>query len=185
MPNIAQNGINSAELFMESQMVTAPNGNGVHIQLVTISKSKSPFHPWLDGFRAALFLEESKSPNGSINPFGYIDIPRVKALASARITVDQVMEIVDQEQFALYNKRVMANETYRVGVKGRTGLKEGSFPKTTVNFNKIITSKGGFCFCRVDSRGRILTNVQVSTGSKVSRSVTLPSALRQRKMAPT
>jgi hypothetical protein len=142
MPNIAQNGINSAELFMESQMVTAPNGNGVHIQLVTISKSKSPFHPWLDGFRAALFLEDTKQPNGDIKPFGYIDIPRVKATATARIVVDQIMEIVDQEQFAEYNKRVMAADTYRVGVKGRTGLKEGSFPKTTVNFNKVITSKG-------------------------------------------
>jgi hypothetical protein len=145
MPNIAQNGINAAELFMESQMVTAPNGNGVHINLVTVSKSKSPFHPWLDPFRAALFLEDTRQPNGDIKPFGYIDIPRLKATATARIQVDQIMEIVDQEQFAEYNKRVMASETYRVGVKGRTGLKEGSFPKTHVNFNKVITSKGEFC----------------------------------------
>ncbi|KAF2435655.1 hypothetical protein EJ08DRAFT_283996 [Tothia fuscella] len=141
MPNIAQNGINGAELFLESQVVTNPTPQSVQVQMVTISKSKSPFHPWLDGFRAALYLEDSGTGD-KIKPFGYIDVPRTKADATARIVVQQKLDIVDQEQFVEYNKRVTLSETYRVGIRGRPGLKEGGFPKTNVNFNKIITSKG-------------------------------------------
>jgi hypothetical protein len=141
MPNIAQNGINDAQLFMQSQTVTNPTPNSVHLNMVTISKSKSPFHPWLDEMKAALFLEDTLP---DIKPFGYITIPRVKATATAMITVDQVLEIADVDQFAAYNLRVMQSNEYRVAVRGRTGLKEGSFPKTTINFNKVITSKGKF-----------------------------------------
>lgn len=139
MPNIAQNGINAAQLTLESQLVTEPTPNSVRLNMVTISKSSSPFHPWLDEMKAALFLEDTLP---DIKPFGYITIPRVNAIATARIPVDQVMEIADQDQFAEYNKRVMQNEYYRVAIRGRTGLKEGGFPKTTINFNKVITSKG-------------------------------------------
>jgi hypothetical protein len=124
---------------MKSQVATDPKPNSIHLQMVTESKSDSPFHPWLDEFKAALFLETTE-PN--ITPFGYITIPRVKANAVSKITVDQVMEITNLDQFAEYNKRVMSGKSYRVAIRGRTGLKEGAFPKTTINFNKVIESQG-------------------------------------------
>jgi len=139
MPNIAQNGINDAQLVMTSQVVSNPTPSAVHLNMQTISKSKSMFHPMLDEFKAALFLESTEP---DIKPFGYITIPRLKATAEATVSVDQQMEIVDQDQFAAYNLLVLKSDTYRVAVRGRTGLKEGGFPKTQVNFNKVITSKG-------------------------------------------
>jgi len=139
MPSIAQNGINDSELFLESEVVSNPSEKAVNIHMVTISKSKSMYHPWLDEFKAALFLENTEP---DIKPFGYITIPRMQATATARVTVDQVLDIVDSDQFAAYNLLVLKSETYRVALRGRTGLKEGSFPKTNVNFNKVVTSKG-------------------------------------------
>jgi len=139
MPNIAQNGINDAQLTLQSQTVTNPTPSSVQIQMVTVSRSKSSFHPWLDEFQAALFLQNTE-PN--IKPFGYITIPRVKADAVSTITVNQPLEIADQVQFAAYTKLVMMNKEYSVAIRGRTGLKEGSFPKTTINFNKVVTSPG-------------------------------------------
>ena len=77
-----------------------------------------------------------------IKPFGYIEIPAVKAESEFTTIIDQEMEIVDQEQFARYNALVLGSETYRVAIRGRIPLKEGGFPKTTVNFNHVIESKG-------------------------------------------
>jgi hypothetical protein len=141
MPNIAQNGINNAKLSMISQVATEPTTKSIRLKMITLSKSSSPFHPWLDEFQASLFLENTE-PN--IIPFGHITIPRVKADAVSQITVDQVMEIANDDQFAEYNKLVMKSKTYRVAIRGRTGLKEGAFPKTTINFNKVIESPGTY-----------------------------------------
>jgi hypothetical protein len=141
MPNIAQNGINNAKLSLISQVATNPTPKSIQLQMITESKSSSPFHPWLDEFKAALFLENTE-PN--IVPFGYITIPRVKANAVQQITVNQVLEITDEDQFAAYNLLVMKGQNYRVAIRGRTGLKEGSFPKTTINFNKAVESQGTF-----------------------------------------
>jgi hypothetical protein len=141
MPNIAQNGINDAKLSMISQVATDPTPTTIRLKMITQSKSGSPFHPWLDEFQASLFLENTE-PN--IIPFGHITIPRVKADAVSQITVDQLVNIASEEQFAAYNKMVMQSKTYRVAIRGRTGLKEGSFPKTTINFNKVIESPGTY-----------------------------------------
>ncbi|KAF2397606.1 hypothetical protein EJ06DRAFT_481937 [Trichodelitschia bisporula] len=138
IPNIAQNGINDAELELESQVVMDPTPDSVQLAMTTISKSKSSFEPWLDSFEAALFLEGPEP----IQPFGYITIPRVKATHRSIIFVNQTLEIKNLRQFEEYNKVVMNSETYRVGIRGRMGLKQGGFPKTNVNFNKIVTSKG-------------------------------------------
>ena len=143
MPSIAQKGINDAWLTLESQIVTNPTPNAVHVRMNTTSHSKNMYHPWLDEFRASLFLENTEP---DIKPFGYLNIPRVKADATATIIVDQDMEIADPDQFAAYNLMVLQSQTYRVAMRGKVGLKEGSFPKTTVNFNKVITSNGWFSF---------------------------------------
>ena len=139
MPNVAQKNINNARLFLESQEVTSPRPGSVHVKMNTTTESRSSRHPQLYSFEAALFLEDT-TPD--IKPFGYIQIPDAKAESEFTTIIDQDMEIVDQEQFARYNGMVLASETYRVALRGRLPLKEGRLPKTTVDFNHVIESKG-------------------------------------------
>ncbi|RDI89622.1 hypothetical protein Vi05172_g881 [Venturia inaequalis] len=139
MPSIAQKGIDGATLDLKSQVVTNPRTGAVHINMVTTAENKQVFHPTLDEFKAALFLENT-APD--IKPFGYITIKKLHAGAMETITIDQDLEIVDAHQFGLYNIAVLNSETYRVAVRGKTNLHLGAFPAVKVNFNKVITSKG-------------------------------------------
>ena len=139
MPKIAQDSINDARLTLESQEVTSPRQGAVHVKMNTTTESNSSRHPQLYSFKAALFLEDTLP---DIKPFGYIEIPGSKAKSEFTTIIDQDMEIVDQEQFARYNGLVLGSETYRVGLRGRIPLMEGSLPKTTVDFNHVIESKG-------------------------------------------
>jgi hypothetical protein len=143
MPNIAQKGIDDSKLDLKSQVVTNPRSGVVHINMVTTAENKNIFHPTLDEFQAALFLENTE-PN--IKPFGYITIPRLHAGALETITIDQELQIADPEQFGLYNIAVLNSDNYRVAVRGRTNLHLGAFPVVKVNFNKVITSKGMIMF---------------------------------------
>lgn len=139
MPNIAQKGIDDSKLELKSQVVTNPRPGAVHINMVTTAENKNVFHPTLDEFQAALFLENTEP---DIKPFGYITIKKLHAGALETITIDQELEIADPQQFALYNIAVLNSETYRVAVRGKTNLHLGAFPVTKINFNKVITSKG-------------------------------------------
>jgi len=139
MPNIAQKGIDDSKLELKTEIVTNPRPDVVHINMVTTAENKNVFHPTLDEFQAALFLENT---GPDIKPFGYITIPRLHAGPLETITIDQEMKIADQEQFGLYNIAVLNSETYRVAIRGKTKLHLGAFPVVNVNFNKVITSKG-------------------------------------------
>lgn len=139
MPNIAQKGIDDSELDLKSQVVSNPRPGAVHINMVTTARNKNVFHPTLDEFKAALFLENTEP---DIKPFGYITIPKLHAGSLETITIDQELEVIDPVQFGLYNIAVLNSETYRVAVRGKTNLHLGAFPVVSVNFNKVITSKG-------------------------------------------
>jgi hypothetical protein len=139
IPNIAQSDVNKSTLDITEQNVSDPKANSVHLQMTNVAKSSSSFHPELDEFQAALFLENTE-PN--IKPFGYITIPASKANAETTINVDQNMDIVDMDQFKAYNILVLQSEVFRVGVRGRTGLKLNGFRKFDVDYNKAVTMKG-------------------------------------------
>jgi len=126
-------------LETNEQIVTDPTPNSVHMKIVNHAHSDSMYHPTLDGFRAALFLEDTLP---DIKPFGYIDIPPVKVEKDFIITVDQTMQIEDMNQFIKYNLLVMGSKEFRVAVRGRTGVHQPGLRKIDVNYNKVITMKG-------------------------------------------
>jgi hypothetical protein len=120
------------------QRVSNPTPNSVDLDLVTISTSKSTFHPTLDSFQAALYLPDA----GPDKAFGHITIPQIISKKSTLIATNQTMQIADMEQFIEYNKRTLEAATYQVSFTGRTGLHEGSFPVTHVNFTKTVDING-------------------------------------------
>jgi len=138
-PNIAQHDVDDSSLIINSQVVTDPQPSSVHFNLNNTAKSSSMYHPHLDSFQAALFLENTEP---DIQPFGYMTIPATHVQSEFAIIVDQTLNITDMDQFIAYNKLVMNSEVFRVAVRGRVGLHQTGLHKITVNYNKVITMNG-------------------------------------------
>jgi Protein of unknown function (DUF3712) len=139
MPRIAQHDINDASLHLDVQIVSDPKPNTVKLHVVNTAESKSWFTPMLDAFNASLFLEATEP---DIKPFGILEIPRLHATHTFLTVVDQVMEILDMDQFIAYNKLVTSSESFRFALRGRTKLHLGGLPVVGVDFNKAIETKG-------------------------------------------
>jgi len=116
---------------------------------------------------------EDTEPN--IKPFGYLNIPATKATKTATIIVNQELEIKDAAEFARYNQLVLTSETYRVAQRGRMGLKEMAFPKTTVDFNKVVISKGLNNLKGFEVRNISITLVPAADGTNMRGQVFIPN----------
>lgn len=149
IPKIAQNNVNDSTLEIESQQVLRPTSGKVDLDIASVTRSDSKYHPELDEFEADLFLESTRP---DIKPFGRLTFPAVKVAAENRVQVAQTMEIIDMDQFIEYNKLVVDSEEFSFGVKGRTGLKLGSLPKYTVDYDKTVTMKGTWAFSKYEKR---------------------------------
>lgn len=97
------------------------------------------YHPTLDSFQAAFYLTDTL-PN--FKPFGYVTVPSTSAQKDTEIHINQDMTIVDQEQFANYNKLVMNSKNFTVGFSGRVGLHQSGLRKIDVDYNKTIQMAG-------------------------------------------
>jgi hypothetical protein len=113
-----------------------PTPNSFDLTMTSVLGSGSSFHPQLDAFNASIYFPDS------LSPFTQFTIPAVKAENGAKSTVQQHITIDNPDAFQAYTSTVLASETVTIVMKGRTGLREGSLPKTTVNYNKTITMAG-------------------------------------------
>ena len=136
-PHFAQAAVNSSTINITSMALLNPTPDSFDLNLVSVLGSKSSFHPQLDAFNASVFLPGSSAPIMSI------EIPAVKAQDGAVTTVKgQHINIADLEGFTKYTAAVLGMETVTLLLQGKIGLKEGSLPKTTVDYNKTITMTG-------------------------------------------
>lgn len=114
-----------------------PTPNSFELDLVSTLGSGSSFHPQLDAFNASVYLP------GSAAPIMAIEIPAATARDGAITTINgQHITITDIDGFTKYTAAVLGMQTVTLLLQGRTGLKEGSLPKTTVNYNKTVTMNG-------------------------------------------
>lgn len=135
IPNIAQNAINKSTLEVTSQEVTSPTSDSVQLQMDTVIRSDSSFHPTIDGFRAALSLKDQP-------PFVHIDIPQTKSESETKVTVNQDVKFDSLDAFTGYTKAVLASDTYEVFLNGKTTLHLSGLPSMDVDYNKVVTLKG-------------------------------------------
>jgi len=135
IPNIAQHEINASTLEVQSEEVTSPSPDGVHLKIQTVVKSGSKFHPVIEPFRAGLSLKGQ-------SPFLYIDIPKAKSEATTYISIDESVKLASKEGFSQYTQAVLASETLQFNLDGKTKLKLSGLPKMSVKYNKVITMKG-------------------------------------------
>ncbi|EDN08231.1 predicted protein [Histoplasma mississippiense (nom. inval.)] len=134
-PHIAQRDVNRSTLTIDSMEITDPSPESFSIKIEQTIGSKSNFHPQLDAFNATVTIAGSKSP------FVTLEVPPVKAVDGAKSTINQRVT-PNMDAFTDYAILVMKSEKLDLEIDGKTGLREGSLPKTTVDYNKVITMKG-------------------------------------------
>jgi hypothetical protein len=139
IPKKAQRDVNASTLEIQAQIISDPTPSSVHLKLVNIARSDSSFHPTLDEFEAALFLETTEP---EITPFGYVTIPKTRVSHETTIVVDQTLTVTNMDQFIAYNKLVMGSDVFRIAVRGRTGLHQKGLSKIDVDYNKVVTMNG-------------------------------------------
>ena len=122
------------------QQITNPQPNSVQLAQTAIAYNPTSYHPNLDGFEGAFYLEDTL-PN--IQPFGYVNVPPIHATRATEITTNQTLNIANMDQFIAYNTLALNSTTYHVGLRGVTKLHEMKFPTATVTFNQLITLQGG------------------------------------------
>ncbi|EER29402.1 hypothetical protein D8B26_008116 [Coccidioides posadasii str. Silveira] len=135
-PNIAQRDVNRSTLEITEMEITDPAPESFHIRLTQVIGSKSKYHPILDAFNADVSLPDNEQP------FLKLDVPSVKAVDGAVAKIDQDVSLPNADAFAAFSLAVMKQEDVSMIIHGRTGLREGSLPKTTVNYDKTVTLKG-------------------------------------------
>ncbi|KAI9886386.1 MAG: hypothetical protein M1823_001775, partial [Watsoniomyces obsoletus] len=139
VPRRAQKNVNASWLEIQSMELLNPTPSSIQLRQEEILRSNARQHPRLDGFQASLFLEDTL-PN--IQPFAFVNVPPVHSTGAARITIDQQLQIADMRQFTRYTALVFGSEEYRLGIRGRTGLKQKGFRKMKVDYNEVVTLKG-------------------------------------------
>lgn len=134
-PRIAQNGINSSTLIVNSLELSNPTSNGFHLTQNSTIINNTPYHPRLDSFNASLSLRGGDA-------YAYVELPALHATQSGTNLIDQDVTLADPAAFTAYNVAVLNDESVQVDVNGSTRLHEMKFPDTTVAYNTTTTMNG-------------------------------------------
>ncbi|KAF2634951.1 hypothetical protein P280DRAFT_412674 [Massarina eburnea CBS 473.64] len=135
IPHKAQHDIDASTLEVNSQEVTQPTENGIHLKIQSTAKSSSSFHPTLEAFTASFALEGKE-------PFLHANVPETKAEAETTITIDQDVTIANMDAFKEYNKVVIGNESFNVMFYGKTKVHQSGLKPISVDYTKKLTMKG-------------------------------------------
>ncbi|PVH98591.1 hypothetical protein DM02DRAFT_43523 [Periconia macrospinosa] len=135
IPKKAQKDINASTLEVNMQEVTEATPDSVHIAIDSTARSSSSFHPTIEGFRAALYLEGQE-------PFLYADVPETKAEAETSIKIRQNVQIANKASFIEYNKVVIGSEEFEVFLSGKTKVHQSGLSAISVDYDKRIKMKG-------------------------------------------
>ena len=76
----------------------------------------------------------------------YADVPKTKAEAETKITIDQDIKIANMDSFKEYNKVVIGSEDFDVFFSGKTKVHLSGLRGISVNYNKKINMKGEYIY---------------------------------------
>ncbi|KAL8784406.1 MAG: hypothetical protein Q9195_009051 [Heterodermia aff. obscurata] len=137
-PRIAQHGINTSSLTIQSLILSNPTPTSFHLEQTALITNPNTYHPHLDAFNASLSLHNSSYDL----PYAAITLPAIHARRSATSYVNQTVQITNADAINAYSAAVLGLESVQLGVRGRTKLHEMRFPDTMVDYHKIVTMKG-------------------------------------------
>ncbi|KAL5113459.1 hypothetical protein ACEQ8H_008651 [Pleosporales sp. CAS-2024a] len=135
IPNKAQHDINASTLEVTSLVITNPTEKGVHVNLSSVIKSNSSYHPVIDGFVAGLSVDRQA-------PFIHINVPGLKSQKETPVTVDQDVSFTSLEAFTNFTKAVLGSETFHVNLDGKPNIHLKGLPTMNVNYDKVVSTKG-------------------------------------------
>ena len=136
-PRIAQSSVNDATIEITRLEVTNPTPNSIHLVQDAISRSTSPFHPWLDPYNVSIGLLGAPA-------YGIVSLPGVQSGEAVPVHVEQDVQLIDANAFAEYNVALLTSPNIQQSINGSTWLHEGGLPATDVSYNKSPSLVGKF-----------------------------------------
>lgn len=97
----------------------------------------------IDGFEVSMYLED-KLPH---TPFAVNQMPETKTGLSV-VNITSTLETTGPraQAFADFNAWILANETTRLGVSGKTKVRVKGLKAHEVDFKKVVELKGMFLY---------------------------------------
>ncbi|KAK4170496.1 hypothetical protein QBC43DRAFT_6787 [Cladorrhinum sp. PSN259] len=139
VPKIAQHKLDEAELTLDGIHVSNTKSDSMTMSINSTIRSDGKVKANIDPFVGAMYLED-RLPH---TPFALINFPATTADKLQTVNVTQELQIHDPEALTIFNQWLLANETLRVTVEGKTKVKvNGIARKYGVTFKKTIEMPG-------------------------------------------
>ena len=139
VPKIAQSKLDEAELTLESIVVSNTQTTNMTMAIESTIRTDGKVHATIDPFVGDMYLEDLPEHT----PFASIEFPQTTADAFQTVSVSQFLDIKNMEAFTTFNVWLLANESFRVTVKGDTFVTvKGIARKYPVTFKKTVTLLG-------------------------------------------
>lgn len=168
-PKIARDSINDSTIELTKMEILQPRAQSVDLVFNQTFHTDSSRKAKLDAFKADLYINDEE------NSFASIEVPAVEGKNGATSYLEQTVNITDLSEFTKYVATVLSSEEYSLRLKGKGGLKLGSLPSTTVNYDKDIKLKG---FNRLEGFGLTkfyLLNETLENGINAFGTVKIPN----------
>ncbi|KAG0135049.1 hypothetical protein HOY82DRAFT_583845 [Tuber indicum] len=145
LPAVGQKELDKTVLNLHSFTILDPSPTSLLLSLNSTITGAGGIaaHSRLDPMEVIFFLENHKP----IQPFMSLQLPGIKGGSSVPvITTNVTTEITSVPALTEFSASLLASETLRVAIRGRTTLRVGKL-QTKVNYNEAVTIKG---FNRLD-----------------------------------
>jgi len=168
-PKMAQSSVNESKLHVTAESILNPAPNAFDLNLTSELETHAKYHPQLDAFEASLYLKDSDIP------FATFNTPAIKADNGTVSQVLQRVEIQNLTEFTRYTMVALASEEYTIYLRGNGGLKQGSLPKTDVDYNQEVQMIGLNGLKGLEVTEFHLLTESLADGSNAIGNVTVPN----------
>ncbi|KAK3366858.1 hypothetical protein B0T24DRAFT_369576 [Lasiosphaeria ovina] len=157
VPKIAQSKLDEAELTLDGLVVSNTKTDNMTIALNTTIRTDGSVHATIEAFLGDMYLED-KEPHV---PFATLQFPETTADAFQTVNISQFLPIESLPALTDFNTWLLANESFRVTVKGDTYVRvKGIARRYPVTFKKTVTLAGLQTF-----KGTYVTDTKIALPS--------------------
>lgn len=168
---IAQKKLNNAALSIQGITVTNTTSDEFTMSINSTIKSDST-KATVESFNATMYLEDEADHT----PFATILFPETENQPEQTVNVTQSVPIENMDALTTFNTWLLANDSLRVTVYGKTHIKvHGISRRYPVTFKKIITMPGLSGFAGISVSDINVTSSTFSDGSNFHATVTIPN----------
>jgi len=139
VPKIAQKKMDEAELSIDSIIISDVKPDTYHMAVNSTIRTGGGIHAEIDPFEGVMFLADLEPRE----VFATVNFPATSSVKELGVNVSQSVDIKDVDAFTRFNTWLLANETLRLGIEGRTKVHVKGLSKGYgVTFSKVVELKG-------------------------------------------